>query len=181
MAPERNQRVVVVGLSDPTTWDLSAGLQADPTVIAGAFTDDRDPYQVIEGQDTLIFQHKERLKKYHLTPSGIRFEYQTTTPSTWEIPLPLDPGRRFHPDWADDYRIITSKNGVELSVGSGVKVEIEASSELSNHSFNVTQDRMGRQENPNYEYPPGHYLPFPMVLLELEPTDRGYLEIKIID
>lgn len=171
----------VVGLSDPATWDLSAGLQADPTVIAGAFTDDRDPYQVIEGQDTLVFQHKEHLKKYHLTPSGIRFEYQTTTPSIWEIPLAFDPWKRFHPDWASDYLIKTSKNGFELSVGSGVKVEIEASSELSNHSFNVTQDRMGRQENPNYEYPPGHYLPFPMVLLELEPTDRGYLELKITD
>jgi hypothetical protein len=148
-------------------------------VIPGAFADGNGPYQVLTGEDKLVFQSELGSKEYHLTPEGIAFEYQSRTPTTWEIPLAVDPWMRFDQDWVEGYHVDNSKEGLRISAGAGFQVEIATSSELLAHSFNATRDRMGRQENPNDEYPPGHYLPFPLVLLELDSSDKGYIEFKI--
>ena len=169
----------VVGLSDASTWDLSAGLKADPAVIAGAFADSNGPYQVIPGEEQLVFQSESGSKEYHLTPEGIAFEYQNGTPTTWAIPLALDPWMRFGQGWAEGYHVDASEEGLRISAGDGYQVEIATYSELLSHNFTATRDRMGRQENPNDEHPPGHYLPFPLVLLELDSSYNGYIEFKI--
>ena len=169
----------VVGLSDASTWELSAGLKADPAVIAGAFADSNGPYQVLPGEEQLVFQSESSSKEYHLTPEGIAFEYQSGMPTTWEIPLAVDPWMRFRQDWVEGYHVDTSEEGLRISAGDGFQVEIATSSELLSHSFNATRGRMGRQENPNDEYPPGHYIPFPLVLLELDSSYNGYIEFKI--
>jgi hypothetical protein len=170
----------VVGLSDPSNWDLSAGRKADPAVILGAFADDYGPYQIIQDENQLIFQNEIVSKKYLLTPGGIRVEYKFEEPTRLQIPLALDPWERLQPGWSDGYLSKFSENGARLNTNSGFQVEIVASSKLSSLFFTDTFEIMGRQENPNYEFPPGHYLPFPLALLELEPSTGGSVEIRFL-
>ncbi len=170
---------MVVGLSDASTWNLSAGIKADPAVIPGAFADQSGPYQVHQEGEQLVFQNDLGIKKYYLNPDGIVFEYQSGMLTTWKIPMALDPWLRFRPDWAEGYQINTSQDGRQISAGAGFQVEIVSSSELISQTFTATIDLMGRQENPNDEYPPAHYLPFPLILLEMESSNEGYVEFKI--
>lgn len=172
---------MVVGLSDASTWNLSAGIKADPSVIHGAFADQSGPYQVLQEGEQLVFQNDLGIKKYYLTPDGLAFEYQSGMPTPWEIPMVLDPWMRFEKDWAEGYQVAASTDGFQISVGAGFQVEIESSSDFRSHSFTATRDRLGRTENPNDEYPPGHYLPYPLVLIEMDSFQDGHVEFKLID
>jgi hypothetical protein len=40
---------------------------------------------------------------------------------------------------------------------------------------------MGASENPNYDFPPGHYLPFPVSLITLNAPGNVSLSLEITD
>ncbi len=165
-------------LGDPSEWEASRDLAADPQVIPGAFYDGAGACQaqVSPAQLTLIDPAGALLKRFSLLPDGLRVEYQTDTPLAARLPLSLDPWRRFQPGWGDLYRGRFTSAGYIWEIDSGVSLQL-TNAPLSVSAFNETRHLMGRQEDPNSEFPPAHYLPFPLALAEV--TGRGDFWVEL--
>ena len=180
---------VAVGLSNPSTWDLSAGEAADPGAYPGAFADADDPFKAyepaIEG-DTLVFTSLDstRVKTFKLIDAGIEAEYQTQEPVRTQIPLLVDPDTRFTPGWAEKYFQQNTPDGVAWGLGNGPMVSIHivpvggADDPVSTRAFNESLSLLGTSENPDFDYPAGHYVPFPMGIAEVEMGDGYFLRLE---
>jgi len=109
-----------------------------------------------------------------LTEQGFRAQYDSPDQVKVQVPLALDPWERFSPDW--ELRYVAPGNGQKTNlqewiwgVQDGVQVKLVSSGGgLSVQAFTVTQNVMSSPENPDYQFPPGHYLPFPMALGEVD-------------
>ena len=178
------------GLSEATTWDLSAGIGADPEVIPGAFSDLtpvgsvdlQTVYQVVPLADgiTLTSPDGTLSKTFRLSSEGLNVTYQTSTPVRTQIPLVLDPWLRFLPGWMNNYKSGQERQSWYWAVQSSTQnqtgrsrgqinsfnIEIHSSAEFSTQTFKDTQDILASPENPNRENPPGHFLPFPLAMVE---------------
>jgi hypothetical protein len=188
----------LTGASQPSEWDLSRGLAADPEVIPGAFAGPGGPYQVALDSDSLTFTSLDGFSKsYRLTPSGVRLEYHSSVPVQAQLPLALDPWVRFSPGWSDRYhgQAIPQGWSWELSPAtpvSGIQaapplagtrtlhVEIHSSAPLSTHSFLESQPYLSIPEDPNRDYPAGHFLPFPLALVDFSSPGDFSVEIEVI-
>ncbi len=168
----------VVGLSDPGSWDLGRGSLADPSVISGALSDTYGPYKAILESTQVTFESPEIKKVYQITTNGVQVKYQVINPVIWKIPLVIDPWTRFSPDWGERYRLTNTGTSWEWSINDGVSIRASSSSPFTTQVFTESKELMGRTENPNYEYPAGHYLPFPIAVLELSANGQGSLEIS---
>jgi hypothetical protein len=58
-------------------------------------------------------------------------------------------------------------------------VEISTNGGIEPSAFTDTREMMNRVENPNTEFPPGHYLPFPLSELEISGYPGLWLEIRL--
>jgi len=45
-------------------------------------------------------------------------------------------------------------------------------------AFNETLDLLANPEDPDFSYPPGHYVPFPMAVAEVEMQDGYFLRLE---
>jgi hypothetical protein len=169
---------VAVGLSDSSTWDLSAGEAADPGAYPGAFADVDDPFKLYEPAidgNSIIFTSLDgsRTKTFRLTESGIEVEYQTQEPVTTQISLLVDPETRFMPGWAGKYVQENTSGGVAWGLEDGPMVKIEyvalrqAQGDITLSAFNDSLSLLSTPEDPDFDYPPGHYIPFPMAIAEI--------------
>ncbi|MBU0510766.1 MAG: hypothetical protein KJ638_03560 [Chloroflexi bacterium] len=174
---------VAVGLSNPSTWDLTAGEAADPGAYPGAFADVDDPFKVYEASvdgKTIVFISKDgtRTKTFTLTETGLEVKYQTQEPITTQIPLLVDPDTRFTPDWAQKYTQQNTPSGVAWGLENGSMVRIQAEGLVKMRAFNESLDLLAYPEDPDFEYPPGHYVPFPMAIAEVEMQDGYFLRLE---
>jgi len=184
---------VAVGLSNSSQWDLSAGEAADPGAYPGAFADTVDPFKpyapAIDG-NTLVFtaQDGKLVKTFSLTDTGLQVEYQTQEPVTTQIPLLVNPDTRFTPGWAEEYTGQSTSDGVAWGLENGpmvnVKYEVDAlrqaQGDLTLVSFNESLSLLGTPEDPDFEYPPGYIVPFPMAIAELKVDGSFTVQITII-
>ena len=162
----------IVGLGDPSTSDLSAGAQGDPAGLHGAFNEDANDPQIYipylqDGRLTFTSLDGQVSKTFQFSDSGLRVEYHTTHPVTVQVPLALDPWERFTPGWGARYREVASSTGWGWELVNGPRLEVLASAELSAYPFTASRPDLGRAEDPNQAYPRGHYLPFPLALVEI--------------
>jgi len=170
---------VAVGLSNPSTWDLSAGEAADPGAYPGAFADIDDPFKpyepAIEG-NTITFTALDgtRTKTFELTKTGIKAEYQTQEPVTTQIPLLVDPDTRFTPDWAKKYTQQNAPGEIAWGLEDGPMVRVQFEGEISMRAFTESLSLLSTPEDPDFDYPPGHYIPFPMAVAEITPDDGTF-------
>ena len=188
----------LTGASQPTEWDLSRGLAADPEVIPGAFAGPGGPYQAALDSGSLTFTSLDGFSKtYRLTPSGLRLEYRTSIPVLAQLPLALDPWVRFSPGWSDRYHGQAIPQGwtwelLPATLASGIQaappltgtrtlhVEINSSAPLSTRSFVESKPYLSIPEDPNRDYPAGHFLPFPMAVVEFSSPGDFSVEIQVV-
>jgi hypothetical protein len=163
------------GTGDPSTWDMQLDLAADPQVIPGAFYDGGGPYQVelFDTALTLSSAASGRTKFFTLLPDGLRYEVVSSGPEAAHIPLALDPWQRFAPGWACSYHGESIPGGWSWSMSPGFNVSITTDARYEVAAFTDTSEMMNRVENPNTEFPPGHYLPFPVSSVEF-PGGAGF-------
>jgi hypothetical protein len=165
-------------LSNPSTWNLSAGEAADPGTYPGAFADLDEPFKpfeaTIEG-NTLIFTSLDgtRTKTFNLTSDGLEAEYQTQGSVTTQIPLLVDPDTRFTPGWAEKYVQENTPGGVTWGLENGPLVRLQTEGLIMMRAFNESLSLLAKPEDPDFEYPPGYYVPFPMAIAEVE-MRNGY-------
>ena len=167
---------IISGLSDPQTWRPGTGLAADPAVIPGAFGESGMGYEPVSTGNgvTFISPNRKSQKAYTLQPDGLRLVYRAGQVKTLHIPLLLDPWRRFVPGWSARYHYGAQTGGWMAGVdGDGtrpVQVEIGSNTPVSGQAFTDAIPYTNRAENPNQDYPPGFYLPFPLVEVRLNTT-----------
>jgi hypothetical protein len=174
----------ISGLSDPLYWNLNAGPAADPSVIFGAFDEPGMDYQVNTAGDCLIFtaSSNDTRKTFCLYAGGLEVEYRFAKQppfSSLQIPLALDPWRRFTSDWAQAYQGYRLVNGWNWELNSGPRVRIFTDANLRLESFLDSRGFFDRPEDPNLDYPPGHTLPFPLALVKIPVQGNLNLQLKI--
>jgi hypothetical protein len=176
----------LVGLSDPSTWNLTAGDAADPGTIPGAFIDGLPPWEPYFPEFsthslTLTTPDGSIVKTFTIIPRGLRVDYQISSPLTTKIPLALDPWQRFSPNWGERYQAIRLSDGWIWQISGGPRLTIRSSVPIDLHAFNESRPELLRSENPNFEYPAGHYLVFPLALAEIWTVDDFQVEITLTD
>ena len=174
----------ISGLSDPLFWNLDAGPAADPSVIIGAFSEPDMDYLVNTAGDCLIFtsSHDGVRKTFCLYPGGLEVEYyfaKQPTFSMLQIPLALDPWRRFNSNWVEAYQAIRLPNGWSWELNSGLKVQLLTDNNMNLESFLDSRSFFDRPEDPNLDYPPGHTLPFPLALVKIPVQGNLNLQFNI--
>jgi len=170
------------GLSDPATWDLSAGESADPQVLAGGLGDpggpggESLPYQVrlLTNGVRLTSADGASSIQYNLAGAGLAFSYHGPERSL-HLPLVVDPGRRFTPGWWEGFDF--AWDGNTLSWTSGAQAfALESSQPGELLSFREGEAMLGAAENPERELPAGMFLPLPMAVVEWQAAElEGWL------
>ncbi len=171
------------GLSDRLEWQSGLGSAADPSQIPGAFYNSDSPWRIYtpalneEGGVTFT-SSGEMVKTFFLTKAGVQFDFHGS-PIMIKSGLALDPWHRIEPGWGEKYQAKVESDvlGWQLNGGPSVKLNVQNGSMVA---FNDTLQYLSKLEDPNQAFPPGHFLPLPMVVLEFQAMD-GYptlLQIK---
>jgi hypothetical protein len=170
------------GTGNPSTWVPKHDLAADPQVIPGAFYDGGGPYQTeLSGALlTLTNPVSGAAKTFSLRSYGLYIEYTALQPLKTSLPLALDPWHRFENGWGERYQGGPNAMQWGWNASPDFQVQVSTDGDLVASGFTDTREMMNRVENPNTEFPPGHYLPFPVAGLEIT-GDPGYsLDIRIM-
>lgn len=172
----------VVGLGDPSTWDLTAVENAEPAGYHGAFSDSPTPWQmyqpnVIEGGIDLTTFDGSRRKVFRLSNQGLSVEYHSADALATSIPLALDPWIRFSQGWDRLYGASVSHQSLSWGIATGGEVSVTTTANLRFEHFTASQEEINTPEDPNFGYPPGHYLPFPLAVVDI--NSEGDFSVKI--
>jgi hypothetical protein len=182
----------VTGLSDPSQWQLGQGVQSDPDVILGAFYDgtfynakpEDQPYTASLSHGELRFSANPGglEKTFSLRPEGLQVAYSSQQALQTQVSVALDPWQRFEQDWAADYQQALLGDGTwTWQAGSQTQVVISTTASLSANIFKDSQTAFAVPENPNRDYPPGHFLPFPLAVVDLQSSGDFNVTIELKD
>jgi hypothetical protein len=175
----------VVGLGDAYTWNPDLGIRGDPAQLLGAFQDafdnwNRYDFRIINNEVGLYDGNSEQ-KLFTLIHNSLHVDinnpYQPMGNSI--IPLVVDPWLRYTSGWGNLYLQNSLPSLFQWGIIKGEMVEIRATNPLNIYSFNDTRASFSFPEDPNYDYPPGHYLPYPMSLVEISSTEKYAVDIII--
>jgi len=162
-----------VGLSDPSLWHIQQGPAADPAEIPGAFSDSDNPfinYKIIAVEAGLLNLNRsdgQIDKVFRLVENGLSIDLISRSAVSIKIPLAIDPQVRFHPGWKKLYYSKTSMDSFKWGVLGSTSVEIMSIATISAHDFYESASLLNKPENPDLDYPPGHFLPFPFALIDI--------------
>ena len=171
---------MISGLSDTSTWDLSGGIfaepAAEPAAIPGAFADGYRGFQaeIEAGEVVLRSPGGEVVKRYRLTAEGFELSYlplPSLPASVLRLPLALDPWLRFSPGWAAGYQALPAQGGLVWQAGD-VYLQVSVNQPFTLATFADSLALFAATENPNLDYPPGHFLALPLAVVEMYPA-RG--------
>jgi hypothetical protein len=175
----------IVGFGDPSTWDPSAGPGAEPAGVHGAFAGSPPPWEAYSSEVSagrLAFTSPDgRVSKtFTLLENGVRVDYSSPVESLRvQVPLALDPWERFTPGWGDRFLENGSDQAWSWGIEGGPLVDVRTSGDLSATLFSDSRSQLGRVEDPNFSYPPGHYLPFPLAVVEVQAGGDFNVEITL--
>ena len=182
----------IIGLSDPKSWVLDNELESDPASLPGAFYEFGKEYTSEINDGLLSFKSKDDqvTKIFHLSQDGLQVEYifsGNLDVENIKIPIVLDPWNRFTAGWAEGYHTISTAEGWilqnQLADHSQAVVKVDSSIPGRLISFVDSIDSFAAPENPNQDYPPGHFLPFPVQIIQLNiaPEYHSFsIEIKAL-
>jgi hypothetical protein len=161
-------------------WQVATGIDLYP----GAFADADNaslPYKPVANENMLVFTSQDgtRAKTFQLTDNGLKVAYQTQGPVTTQISLLLDPDSRFTPGWAGNYTQQNTSGGIAWGLKNGPMVKIQFAGEITFHAFNEPLSLLNTPEDPDFEYPPGHYIPFPMAVAEIKMDGSSTVQLTI--
>jgi hypothetical protein len=175
---------LTTGLSDPSLWVPENGLLADPNQILGACADPLPNWQNYQplaspGMITMTSSDQQVNKVFELLPNGIRIIISNQQAvQRLLIPLSIDPWQRFAPAWGTTY---SQEEITSWGIQPGPTLSISATAPLTIQPFTASYSVITSPEDPNYNYPPGHFLPFPMALVEIKPQQpQVVIDIQVI-
>ena len=171
-----------VGLSDPSEWHPERGEAADPSVIPGAFADAPDMWakyspSVSPAGITFTSADGGRVKKYRLSDKGIEVEYQLSGPEITRIPLAVDPQAYYF--GPADYRPAIASHSWTWGAVNGIQVEVSTEAHIAAEGYVSSFPFLSMPEDPNLDYPRGHYFPFPLSIVTVEGEGNFKVEIRV--
>jgi len=171
-----------VGLSDPSGWHLKLGQAADPSVIPGAFSDDTQTWMFYTPEikpEAITFTDPDgsRLKTYQLLEDGIEITYQVSSPISTRIPLAVDPQSFYF--GPTNYSGSLVSGAWTWGLSNGIQVEVHSGASLSANSFTDSFPFLSLPEDPDRAYPGGHYLPFPLSVVNLQGSGNFSVQINV--
>jgi hypothetical protein len=176
----------IVGLSDPISWDIGAGVRADSKQVLGAFQDPFDNWNsyienIEVGKIDLYSVDMTMRKSVTIDDDTLHIDIQNENPLSinLSIPLAIDPWRRFTAHWGDTYFGAEESSGYKWGVNSGIIIGVYSYNHITGFGFNATRKALLLPEDPNFDYSPGHYLPFPMALVEIASSNNVSVDILI--
>jgi hypothetical protein len=186
---------IISGLSESSTWDLSHGALTDPGVIPGAFLNPLVPGQSSPAAQAEINTDRLKLtaaeaaggntplrKTFRLAPGEIQVQYSGLPAGVFyatQIPLLIDPWQRFSPGWYGGYSPGDAE-GISWQLTPGLTIDIKTYADSSLSAFSDSRRYLGAPEDPNRDYPTGHYLPFPLALVDLMATGDFTTTLRLI-
>ena len=180
----------VVGLGDALEWRPELGLAGDPQEIPGAFADSSKIWQRYQtetkpGEIILTNSLNGTRKIFHLTEEGFLVSIESQQTGLTHIPLALIDRQSFEPGGFSRYRLnqasLSSEsqiNAWELESGIGLQITTKGA-EGTIHSFADSRRLLKDPEDPNTGYPPGHFIPFPLAVIELQSQGNYSVEIRL--
>jgi hypothetical protein len=171
-----------VGLSDPSEWHPELGEAGDPSVIPGAFSDDTATWTVylpILTNDSITFSSPDgsRIKTYRLLENGIEITYQGSAPVSTRIPLAVDP--QAFTMGPTEYFGNLAPGLWTWGLANGSQLEVRTDAAISAQSFTESFPYLSQPENPDFAYPDGHYLPFPLSVVFIQGSGNFSVQIGI--
>lgn len=175
---------VVVGLGDPTTYKPEDGVFADTRLIPGAMASrdhHKELFMFVNHRNHIdLFSDSLLLRKtISFGDEWIKFEYSSDKPIDFQIPLILDPWLRYTPDWSNKYIKRTQKGEWIWGIQNHFQIMIKASRNIKFDTFLDSKELLNQPEDPNFEYPEGHYLPFPTAILDVPSANNAIIELVI--
>lgn len=164
---------LAVGLSDPSRWNVRVGPLADPSLIPGAFVDSADPAKTFKmigvnpGSLSLKSFDGSESKSFSISASTISIAVNSNKPIDQIIPLVLDPQSRNRPGWGNQYHGNWSGNVFYWGLAKSIELAISTTGSLNTNSFIDSKPSLLKPEDPNFDYPAGHFLPFPLARVEI--------------
>lgn len=122
---------------------------------------------------------KSNTKTFRLTNLGIQISYHNASRITSQITLAIDPWRRFFPNWGNQFVYKKIDQGWSWGYQYGPTMEIISTSDLKFTPFTASHAWMNLPENPNVDYPTGHFIPFPLALLEIHANGDSQVQINL--
>lgn len=157
------------------SWQVAPDIDLYP----GAFWDDKE-YDVTIMENSLIFTSTDgtRVKTFTLSETGLEVNYQTQELASTQILLLVNPWTRFTPGWAERYVQESTPNGISWGLENGPMVSVQTEGAITMRAFNESLYLLAGPEDPDFEYPPGHFVPFPMAIVEVEMKDGYFLRLE---
>jgi hypothetical protein len=151
-------------------------------VIPGAFADNTDTwknYTTTVSPDSISFTSPDgkRVKTYRLTENGIEVGYQLAGAESTRIPLTVDPHRFYF--GPTNYRPAIAPGSWTWSLENGISVEVQSGAKLSAEGFVSSFPFLSIPEDPNLDYPKGHYIPFPLSVVTLRGEQHFTVRIGV--
>lgn len=174
----------IIGLGDPSSWQLDNREGAETAGVHGAFVDSPPPwvqYNVSGKNAELTFTSPDQsvTKEFSLFDNGIKIEISGIDSISTQIPIAIDPWKRFSPAWSESYSYQPIPEGFMFRINDQSVLKILTDSSISAQMFIDSFEHLSGPEDPNFNYPKGHYLPFPMALLELQSKSSLSVEMAI--
>ena len=171
-----------VGLSDPSEWHTELGQAADPSVIPAAFSDEPDTWMrfttgITPEGITFTSPDGSRIKTYRLLYDGIEITYHGSGPVSTRIPLAVDPQAFFF--GPTDYQSAISPGAWAWGLVNGLQVNVRTTAVLSAQSLTDSVPYLSQPEDPDRLYPGGHYMPFPLSVVDLQCTGDFSVQIRV--
>ena len=171
----------VVGLGDPSEWNIEAGLYADPQEIPGAFADhagEEIDYQAILQPGRAEFTNPVNGSKkiFQLAERRLITYIESSQPTVTQLPLVLLDREAYSPGWYARYQTedLSTPSSLRWKFRPNYALTLNSQgAELTMHSFVESLPFLTKPEDPDFGYPPGHYIPFPMAVVEVK-SDGSY-------
>lgn len=172
------------GLGDPSFWQLAHGVAADPQAILGGFVDVDSPFAsyrlgtIADRSLTFLAEETGRIKVYTLREDSLEVWYHASQEVKVLLPLVFDPPSFFF--GGATYQGMLTANGWRWGRTGGPQAEITASVPVAVHGFNASRPLLAAPEDPDLDYPTGHYYPFPLALTTLNGQGSFFIRLRPI-
>jgi len=156
-------------MSDPSLWQFERGPAADPGVVPGGFVDVDAPCasyhvtSVAASELGFISPDGTRRKTFRITEGAVEMQLRTSAPVTVLLPLAVEPASFFF--GGAQYRGRLTSDYWQWGVSGGPEVIVQTDAPFTAHGFNASWPLLTVPENPDLDYPTGHYYPFPLALV----------------
>jgi hypothetical protein len=109
--------------------------------------------------------------------SGIQVTYHVTGPASTRIPLALDPQAFYF--GPTSYQESAAPGVWRWGLESGIQVEVRTDASLAAIGFIDSLPFLNQPEEPDRDYPAGHYLPFPLSVVTVSSTADFSVQVTV--